>query len=215
MQTTSSKKQSPNHKNKSYHHGNLRQALLDAALDIIAENGLSALTLRQTASRAGVSHAAPKRHFASVSDLYAAIAEDGYCKLRNYLQERIAKRSDASLSQVLAILGVAYVEFAIANPALFRAMFHSALADRSTPHSVEVAAGKTLDILVSTIEQGQEAGVIRKSYAPDLALCAWSLVHGLAILSVDRQISNRRFSSEDPLKLARELVEQFYLGLRP
>jgi AcrR family transcriptional regulator len=200
---------------KPYHHGSLRQALLDAALDIIAEGGLSALTLRQAASRAGVSHAAPKRHFASVTDLYCALAEDGYRKLRAYLLERVTKRPRATLSQAMAILGVAYVEFATAHPALFRAMFHSATADRSTPHPVEAAAGETFDVLVSAIERGQEEGEIRKGSARDLALGAWSLVHGLAVLAVDRQLANRGFSSDDPVKLARELVQQLYLGLRP
>jgi AcrR family transcriptional regulator len=201
-------------KARPYHHGNLRQALLDAALEIIAEQGLAALTLRQAASRAGVSHAAPKRHFASVTDLFCAVAEDGYIKLRAYLLERVAKRPKATLVQSMAILGVAYVEFAIAHPALFRAMFHSAVAERSSPHSLDAAAGATLDVLVSAVERGQAAGEIRKAPARDLALAAWSLVHGLAMLAVDGQLVNRGFSTEEPVKLARELVQQLYLGLR-
>ena len=200
---------------KPYHHGNLRQALLDAALDIIGEEGLSALTLRRAASRAGVSHAAPKRHFASVTDLYCAVAEDGYRQLHAYLLERVQERPGATPGQAVARLGVAYVEFATAHSALFRAMFHSATAERATPDPVEAAAGATLDVLVSAVERAQEAGEIRKGPARELALGAWSLVHGLAVLAVDGQLAHRGFSSEDPSTLAREIVEQLYLGLKP
>lgn len=213
--SSKSRREDDQRDSKPYHHGSLRQALLDAALDIIAEGGLSALTLRQAASRAGVSHAAPKRHFSSVTDLYCALAEDGYRQLSAYLMERVNKKTSATPTQAIAVLGVAYVEFAISHPALFRAMFHAAVADRPTPHPLDAAAGATLDVVVSAIERCQAAGEIRQGPARDMALVAWSLVHGLAVLAVDRQLADRGFSSEDPIKLARELVQQLYLGLKP
>jgi AcrR family transcriptional regulator len=200
---------------KPYHHGSLRQALLDSALEIIEERGPSALSLREAASRAGVSHAAPKRHFATVADLYCAVAEDGYRALREHLLKRVAGQPDAAPLQALAILGVAYVEFAITNPGRFRAMFHSGMTDRTASHPLEDAAGSAFDVLVDAIERCQQAGEVRAGSPRELALSAWAIVHGLAVLGVDRQLANRGFSSDDPVMLAREVTQQLYLGLRP
>ena len=200
---------------KPYHHGSLRQALLASALEIIEERGPSALSLREAASRAGVSHAAPKRHFATVADLYCAVAEDGYRALREHLLERVAGQPDAAPLQALAILGVAYVEFAITNPGRFRAMFHSAVTDRTASPPLEDAAGSAFDVLVDAIERCQQAGEVRAGSPRELALSAWAIVHGLAVLGVDRQLANRGFSSDDPVMLAREVTQQLYLGLRP
>jgi AcrR family transcriptional regulator len=200
---------------KPYHHGSLRQALLDSALEIIEERGPSALSLREAASRAGVSHAAPKRHFATVADLYCAVAEDGYRALREHLLKRVAGQPDAAPLQALAILGVEYVEFAITNPGRFRAMFHSGMTDRTASHPLEDAAGSAFDVLVDAIERCQQAGEVRAGSPRELALSAWAIVHGLAVLGVDRQLANRGFSSDDPVMLAREVTQQLYLGLRP
>jgi AcrR family transcriptional regulator len=199
---------------KPYHHGSLRQALLDSALEIIEESGPSALSLREAASRAGVSHAAPKRHFATVADLYCAVAEDGYRALREHLLKRVAGQPDAAPLQALAILGVAYVEFATTNRGRFRAMFHPEAADRTAPQALEDAAGSAFDVLVDAIKRCQQAGEVRGGPPRELALGAWAIVHGLAILAVDRQLAHRSFRSDDPLVLAREVTQQLYLGLR-
>lgn len=200
---------------RPYHHGNLRQALLDSALEIIEESGPSALSLREAASRAGVSHAAPKRHFATVADLYRAVAEDGYRALREHLLKRVAGQPDAAPLQALAILGVAYVEFATTNRGRFRAMFHPGVAERAASHPLEDAAGAAFDVLVDAIGRCQDAGEVRTGAPRELALGAWAMVHGLAVLAVDRQLANRGFSSDDPAALAREVTQQLYLGLRP
>jgi len=200
---------------KGYHHGRLRQALLDASLEIVAEGGPSALSLRKAASRAGVSHAAPKRHFATVRDLYCAIAEDGYRKLRAYLLERVAQNAPVTPLQALTILGVAYVEFATSHPGHFRAMFRSGVTDHASSHLLEQAAGEAFDVLVEAIERCRQAGEVRPAPPRELALGAWALVHGLAVLAVDHQLVNRGFSSDDPVALAREATQQLYLGLRP
>ncbi len=200
---------------KRYHHGRLRQALLEASLEIVAESGPSALSLRKAASRAGVSHAAPKRHFATVRDLYCAIAEDGYRKLRAFLLERVAQSEPVTPIQALTILGVAYVEFATSHPGHFRAMFHSGVTDRASSHPLEQAAGEGFDVLVEAIERCRQAGEVRPAPSRELALGAWALVHGLAVLAVDHQLMNRGFSSDDPVALAREATQQLYLGMRP
>jgi AcrR family transcriptional regulator len=200
---------------KPYHHGSLRQALLDAALEIVAERGPSALSIREAASRAGVSHAAPKRHFATVTELHCAVAQDGYRRLREHLLERAAGDPGAAPLQTLAILGVAYVEFAVANTGHFRAMFHSAVSDPASSPSLADAAGAAFDVLVDAIARCQRAGDVRDGPPRQLALGAWSIVHGLAILAVEHQLANRGFTSEDPIALAADVTQQLYLGLRP
>jgi len=208
-------RKAPRRTRKPYHHGNLRRALLASALEIIEESGPSALSLREAASRAGVSHAAPKRHFATVADLYCAVAEDGYRALREHLLKRVGGQPDAAPLQTLAILGVAYVEFAITNRGRFRAIFHPEVADRTTSHALEDAAGSAFDVLVDAIKRCQHTGEVRVGSPRELALGAWAIVHGLAILAVDGQLVNRGFSSDDPLALAREVTQEIYLGLRP
>ena len=199
---------------KPYHHGSLRQALLDAALEIVAERGPSALSIRGAASRAGVSHAAPKRHFATVTELHCAVAQDGYRRLREHLLKRATEQPGAMPLQTLAILGVAYVEFAVANTGHFRAMFHSAICNRTASHPLEQAAGAAFDVLVDAIARCQRVGEVRAGPPRQLALGAWAIVHGLAILAVDHQLANRGFSSEDPVALAADVTQQLYLGLR-
>jgi AcrR family transcriptional regulator len=208
------RRKTPRRARKPYHHGSLRQALLDSALEIIEESGPAALSLREAASRAGVSHAAPKRHFAKVADLYRAIAEDGYCALREHLVKRGAGQPATASIQSLGILGVAYVEFATTNRGRFRAMFHPAVADRAGSDTLDDAAGAAFDVLVDAIKRCQQAGEVRAGPPRELALGAWAIVHGLAILAIDRQLSNRSFRSDDPLVLAREVTQQLYLGLR-
>lgn len=200
---------------KPYHHGNLRQALLEAALELIAEQGPSALSLRQAARRAGVSHAAPRRHFATVGELHLAVAEGGYRKLREHLMKRADEQPGAPPLRRLRAVGVAYVEFAATNTGHFRAMFHARVSDRPASHPLGQAAGAAFDVLVGAIRQCQEAGEVRAGSPRELALGAWAIVHGLAVLAADRQLANRGFSSEDPMALAREVTQQLFLGLRP
>src|SRR5437879_2813384 len=100
-------------KKRPYHHGNLRQALVDAALELIEERGVSALTLREVARRVGVTHAAPQRHFADRAALVAAVAEEGFRGLGAHVA--VVRASARTPAQRLRALGVAYVEYALAH----------------------------------------------------------------------------------------------------
>ena len=104
-----------------YHHGDLRRALIDASLALIAEEGFSALTLREVARRAGVTHAAPYRHFADKEALLAAVAEEGFRAMASDMRERMDK--ETSPTERLLACGVAYVLFAVRHPSHFRVMF--------------------------------------------------------------------------------------------
>lgn len=168
-----------------YHHGDLRRALLDASLALIAEEGFGALSLREVARRAGVTHAAPYRHFADKEALLAAVAVEGFRAMTARMKERMAGKTDAQ-SRLIAC-GVAYVLFAVEHPAHFRVMFGPHFT-----HPPDVSAAgedmNSFELLLHTISEGQREGRIREGEPLRLALMCWSLVHGLASLLVDGQI---------------------------
>lgn len=200
---------------RAYHHGDLRRSLLETSLQVIEQEGVSRLSLREVARRAGVSHAAPKHHFGDLRGLHCAIAEQGYRKLA----EHMARARDAApgASPLLAFqrMGVAYVEFATRHPGHFRAMFHPEVADRSDQPALEQAAEAAYALLLDAMGAAQAAGEVRPHGTRELALGAWSMVHGLAALAVDRQLEGKGLSAGDAVALARELTDQLYLGLRP
>lgn len=163
-----------------YHHGDLRRALLDAALRILEEEGPHALTLREVARRVGVTQAAPYHHFADKEAILAAVAEEGFTKL---LESMVAAREAAGAKPAarLRALGAGYVGFAVRHPAHFRVMFVK-MVDTTQYPSLHTCADQSFAVLIEAIVEAQKAGVVRKGNAAELALLAWSAVHGLATL---------------------------------
>jgi len=190
----------------AYHHGNLRRALLDAALDMFAARGAFDFTLRELAREAGVTHNAPYRHFAGKAELLAALREEGFAELAAASEQAIAG-SDDPRTRIRA-LGDAYVQFAIARPHHFRLMLHNPLGeDTPAPES-----GKAFTILRDTLEDGRTRGVIRDDLsARELALAAWALVHGLSSLVVSGQIPGGETTVR---KYTRVLDTVFFEGAR-
>lgn len=161
---------------RPYHHGNLRRALLDSALDVVAERGPAALSLREVARRAGVSHAAPAHHFADKTGLLTAIAAEGWGLLAEALTATAARTSD------FGELGVGYVMFATTRRAHFAVMRTPELLDDDDPALV-AASGRAATLLyggagVAESEQDSPAATSGRGRV----LAAWSLVHGLAAL---------------------------------
>ena len=162
-----------------YHHGDLREHLIGAALGLMAEGGEDAVSLRAVARRAGVSAMAPYRHFADKKSLLEAVAERGFAQLAERL--RAADASGATPAESFAEQGAAYVAFACAQPMLFRLMFVVAKPQPGT--ALGQAAERAYGILTS------RADFLRgRLSTADLSLMAWSLVHGLATLIIDGRI---------------------------
>jgi AcrR family transcriptional regulator len=169
-----------------YHHGDLRRALIDASLALITEEGFPALTLREVARRAGVTHAAPYRHFADKEALLTAVAAEGFRAMADLMRTRMDR--EGGPAGRLVACGVAYVLFAVQHPAHFRVMFGPHF---TRPPDFKLLSGEgtsAFGLLVQTIEQGQQEGRVREGEAMALSLTAWSLVHGLASLLVDGQL---------------------------
>ena len=180
-----------------YHHGNLRRALIDAAVSAIAKHGVDALNLRQLAARAGVTPGAPYHHFTDREELLAAIAEEGFGRLG---AELIAGRDAAGdeASARLEALGRAYINFAISCPGYFRVMFHGD-GKSSGPSAPGLRA---FHLLRDAVLACQEAGTAPAGDPSALVLTAWSAVHGFATLWVDGALP---FEGMRPKQMAPEL----------
>jgi AcrR family transcriptional regulator len=150
----------------TYHHGELRRAILQKAGEILEKEGLNALSLREVARRAGVSHNAPYRHFPDRDSLLAALVEEGFRMFADALSKR--PRGE---------MGEAYVEFALEHPQRFRLMFGGTVKlERRDRRAYEA-------LLKSFSDLGEDA-----QYA---AAAAWGLVHGLAHLLLDGHFEGR------------------------
>ena len=158
---------------RRYHHGNLRSALLESARGIL-EEGASDLSLRAVARRAGVSHAAPYRHFPNHEALLVELAKEGFVELR---EELVAAAGQKGVeSDRIANIGAAYMRFAAKRPALARLMFGPQLPNRDSFPELTAAADAI----------GNEIGNALHDNA--LGLAVWAAVHGLAMLILDRRI---------------------------
>src|SRR5215472_6702206 len=124
-------RQTDRQKPRAYHHGDLRHALIQAGLELLAEGGARELDLRKVARRAGVSHAAPYRHFADKQALIAAITEEGFRLLAKQIQVTLSEVPEEPFEQLLGIAR-AYVHFAKAHPWLMREMFSGLTLERET-----------------------------------------------------------------------------------
>jgi AcrR family transcriptional regulator len=155
---------------RPYHHGDLRRALMEAALAAVAENGPAAVSLRDVARRAGVSHAAPAHHFRDKTGLLTALAARGWALLADALA--------GTESRELGELGVTYVLFATANPAHFAVMRAPGLVRADDPDLV-AAQGRA----GAQLRAGAERHAGRTDRTTVLA--AWSLVHGLSDLLLE------------------------------
>lgn len=173
----------------SYHHGDLRRALVDAALAMVAETGRWDLSLREVARRAGVSHNAPYAHFRDKGALLAEIGVRVFQDLRAATTEAAAGAGTAE--DRLVAIGRAYIAFGLANIAQYRLMSGQALAvDGQLPASVQGAAEAARAVLRGIILSGARDGSFDLNSEDGEAVAAtvvaaWSLVHGFTLLAID------------------------------
>jgi AcrR family transcriptional regulator len=195
---------------QGFHHGNLRQALVEAALQILVKEGPEAITLREVARRAGVTHAAPYRHFDGKEALLAAVAEEGFRLLHQEMAEAAEGQGGDPLDRIQAF-GDAYVRFALKNPSHYRLMYGPEFAHRSQHPALEKASRDAFAVLLEAVRQAQEAKLSRDGDPVQLALATWSLVHGLSLLVLDRQLEDAgisRIQAEVVTRLATQTMRE-------
>jgi AcrR family transcriptional regulator len=188
---------------KPYHHGNLREVLLESAIRLIAEVGPTAFTLREVARRAGVSHNAPYRHFRDRDELMAAVAAQGYQELTRAMIEAAAAKSD--VLERLKYAGLGYVSFALRRPEHFTVMFDAPPSKRKHPDTA-AASGEAFATLLGFVKDGQDAGRLPAGELRQMALLAWSMVHGIAKLAITGRLPFR--SNAEVLKFGEFVIDQ-------
>ncbi|WP_199610500.1 TetR/AcrR family transcriptional regulator [Flocculibacter collagenilyticus] len=172
---------------KNYHHGNLRQALMNTALQHIKAGGAEKLSLRAVARDLSVSQSAIYRHFSDKNSLLTAIVSQGFDMLRAAMQQAVHTHPD---DPVLALrsTGRAYIVFACSHPETYRLMFGIRNHELET-EELEACASDGYCILTGIIEDGLTKGIFKDIPSEQLALSAWSIVHGFASLAIDGQIA--------------------------
>ena len=195
-----------------YHHGNLRCTLIAVAGEILEQEGVANLSLREVARRAGVSQAAPYRHFADKEAVLAALASEGFRILVRDMTK--ATSGVESSQQRIEALGRGYVSFATKHPCLLRLMFGGEIVDKEAYPELKEASRAAYGLI--------DDAVARRLAEPDAAgfdagtatIAAWALVHGLATLLIDRQISCSTTSSTGDEGLAADVSSILANGLR-
>ncbi len=167
-----------------YHHGDLRRALLQAAVRTIQRHGVDGLTLRGVGSTLGVSRTALYRHFADKAALLAAVAAEGFRMLREQLAQ--AWHDGGGGLPGFEAMGLAYVHFAVAHPSHYRVMFG---ADVSGVDHADLEEGeRAFQVLVDALAALQEQKLARRDDTQQMALYVWATVHGVAMLAIDGRL---------------------------
>ena len=195
---------------KSYHHGDLKNALIKAGVEILSSEGVEGLSLRKVAQRAGVSHNAPYSHFADKQSLIAAISTEGFKQLYQGLDAAISSYPDDPKRQ-LQKGARAYVQFAINNTDTFKIMFSGVLEkEKEYPAFVKISH-KTFERVVDVVHACQEAGLLRSAPAEIMAVAVWGQIHGIISLMLEGQISHTVLDRFDIGEIIRFAMEQIFV----
>ena len=200
--------------NQHYHHGDLKRVLIETAVELISEQGTGDLSLRKIAQRAGVSHAAPYRHFRDKNAILVAVAKQGFEMMLDQTMEMISRYAGNDLDR-FGICGLSYIDFAVRHPAHYRVMFgtrleNSYFSEEFNPKSIPV-----FKLLRDTIKSCREKGLLKKGNVQEMALAAWSIVHGFAMLRIDHHIPEKKFRESRLNDFKWSVLKTLYQGLGP
>jgi AcrR family transcriptional regulator len=190
---------------RPYHHGNLRAALLESAEQTLNEGG--ELSLRELARQVGVSHAAPRRHFAGKQALLDALAEDGFERLGDDLRTALAA-ADPSFEARLLAFGRAYVRFATEHAALLELMFAGKRREQQSG-ALHEAAGRAFSVILELIQQGQADGMLERGEPERVGLLLFATMQGIAALVSGGLVDTERVDG-----LVADAIGQFLHGPR-
>ena len=198
---------------KTYHHGDLRNALIESAVAIVGEEGLGGLSLRKVARRAGVSHSAPAHHFGDLSGLLTAIALQGYRQLTDCMRFSEAKADPKDTLGRFQNIGQAYLDYALAQTSYFRIMYSHFSEEAKVDTDLRAASSETMAILEKAILACQKEGLVRPDNVTEQAGFVWSAVHGAALLLIEKQFRRKGIMVEDDF--GSSVLRYIYQGLQP
>lgn len=199
-------------KKKNYHHGDLKNSLVLAGLDLLKQVGVSGISLRAVAKSIGVSHTAPYRHFESKIDLLAAMAQKGFELLTQKSEAAIESEPDNPREQLI-VASEAYVEMAVDNPKLMHLMFGGVVSPAEYSESYYEVAQNSFRSLMRIIDNGQKQNLYREKPIADMAVIVWSLVHGLAMLISAGQLGKQLTTQQQISALSRSSIESLLDGI--
>lgn len=185
----------------------LREQVVAASLTLIEEQGIAALSLREVARRAGVSHQAPYHHFGSKDALVAELVGRGFTRLSEMLES--AERTRGTPARRLRLAARAYVDFALANPAAFRIMFRPELADLSACPSAGAAGSRAYSVLLRLVDENFRGPRVGPDRLEAITTMHWSMVHGLSTLLLDGSLGRRMRSARDTEALIDRTLDLF------
>jgi AcrR family transcriptional regulator len=168
---------------RPYHHGDLRRTIIETAMGMLREDKGWQFTLREVARRAGVSHAAPYKHFPDKAALLFEMALLGFDGLHQALTKAKLPRPKSLRDEFFAV-GRAYVRFGKSNPALYRLMFSGEAGKAADVHLNERALA-AFGVVIELLERGQAAGALRKRDVRGQAAASWGQMHGITMLTID------------------------------
>lgn len=195
-------------KNNTYHHGDLKNALIDAGISILKQEGVRGLSLRSAAQKAGVSHSAPYAHFKDKQALIAAISTRGLQQFYEMVSH-IAASHQGNPGEQLYEVAWAYTKFAMTDTGLFKIIFSSIIErEHDYPDFVEISH-RNFGLIVEVIENNQKAGILKQGDSELIALSVWSMVHGFISLVLEKQIPSSILKQTDLRTLLRNVLSQF------
>jgi AcrR family transcriptional regulator len=197
----------------TYHHGNLRHRLIEAALEMIDESGAAELTLRGIAKRAGVSHTAPYRHFSNKEALLAAVAREGVSLMLSEINVRLERAKGDALTR-FTVCGSAYIDFAIHHPAHFRVMYASPQKGVAVPEDLKPELSPVFQLFIEVVAECWKQGILQGESPYRIAISAWSLVHGFSLLVIDGRLQGEALDGGSLESMKRGLLYSLYAGLR-
>lgn len=181
---------------RPYHHGNLRQALIDMAVTVAEETGKDVISVREVARRLGVSSGAPFRHFPNRESLMTAVAEEALARLRLRVErDQLDARADPITR--LKTLGRTFIRWALQNPTQFRLVSSRSLFEFDRSARLPVHFDAVRQVTLSLVEQAQLAGQLPAGALPEMALALRALVYGLARMQVDGQLPQWRVDTSE------------------
>jgi AcrR family transcriptional regulator len=194
----------------AYHHGDLRNGLLEKALEHIREHGVAQLSVREISKELGVSPAAAYRHFADKQALLEALAEQGYLELARRIGQKLKRAKEDALEQLITV-GETYVLFALEQPEYMKLMFEGTKPDPATPlySATKQVAGFLSAIIVVAKEQGK-LGKVTNQQALGVF---WSNVHGLSLLLIEDRLQWVATDTKQIKAMARLSVTASYEGM--
>ena len=196
---------------KKYHHGDLKNALIKAGVDILSKEGVGGLSLRKVAKKAGVSHSAPYAHFPDKQSLIAAISTEGFNQLYVELDAAVSLHTKDPKRQLIEGTR-AYVEFALAHTDTFKIMFSGILEkEKEYPAFVEISR-KTFDRVIDVVRACQEAGILSSGPLELMAISVWGQVHGVVSLALEGQISHTILDRHTVQDIVSYAIDQIMLS---